>query len=404
MAKLDFISELGIKDINPGGFSTEWLGSGSDLESITPTDGSIIATVKQCDSGDYEKIMQDATSTFKKWRMEPAPKRGEVIRKLGNEFRKYKEPLGKLISWEMGKIQAEGEGEVQEMIDIADFAVGLSRQLYGKTMHSERPGHRMYEQWHPLGVVGIISAFNFPGAVWAWNAMIAAVCGDTMIWKPSSKTPLTSIAIQKIVNNVMEPMGWAGVMNLLVGSSRDVGEMLIHDRRAPLISATGSCGMGRKIGGAVSKRLGRTLLELGGNNGIIVMPDADADLVLRGVLFGAVGTSGQRCTTTRRLFLHNSVSDDITDRLVTAYGQVKIGDPLKDTTLMGPLVDDGAVSDYREALKIIEEQGGKILCGGNVLDVPGSFVEPTLIAATPDMEILEKKPLPLFFTYLILIL
>ena len=391
MAKLDFISELGIKDINPGGFSTEWLGSGSDLESTTPADGSIIATVKQCDSGDYEKIMQDATSTFKKWRMEPAPKRGEVIRKLGNEFRKYKEPLGKLISWEMGKIQAEGEGEVQEMIDIADFAVGLSRQLYGKTMHSERPGHRMYEQWHPLGVVGIISAFNFPGAVWAWNAMIAAVCGDTMIWKPSSKTPLTSIAIQKIVNNVMEPMGWAGVMNLLVGSSRDVGEMLIHDRRAPLISATGSCGMGRKIGGAVSKRLGRTLLELGGNNGIIVMPDADADLALRAVLFGAVGTSGQRCTTTRRLFLHNSVSDDITDRLVTAYGQVKIGDPLNDTTLMGPLVDDGAVKDYKEALKIIEEQGGKILYGGNVLDVPGSFVEPTIIAATSDMEITREE-------------
>ena len=391
MAKFDFINELGIKDINPGGFSTEWLGSGSDLESITPTDGSIIATVKQCDSGDYEKIMQDATSTFKKWRMEPAPKRGEVIRKLGNEFRKYKEPLGKLISWEMGKIQAEGEGEVQEMIDIADFAVGLSRQLYGKTMHSERPGHRMYEQWHPLGVVGIISAFNFPGAVWAWNAMIAAVCGDTMIWKPSSKTPLTSIAIQKIVNNVMEPIGWKGVMNLLVGSSRDVGEMLIHDRRAPLISATGSCGMGRKIGGAVSKRLGRTLLELGGNNGIIVMSDADADLALRAVLFGAVGTSGQRCTTTRRLFLHNSVSDDITDRLVTAYGQVKIGDPLSETTLMGPLVDNGAVNDYKDALKIIEELGGKILCGGYVLDVPGSFVEPTIIAATPDMEITREE-------------
>ena len=391
MAKLDFISELGIKDINPGGFSTEWLGSGSDLESLTPADGSIIATVKQCDSGDYEKIMQDATSTFKRWRMEPAPKRGEVVRKLGNEFRKYKEPLGKLISWEMGKIQAEGEGEVQEMIDIADFAVGLSRQLYGKTMHSERPGHRMYEQWHPLGVVGIITAFNFPGAVWAWNAMIAAVCGDTMVWKPSSKTPLTSIAIQKIVNNVMEPMGWAGVMNLLVGSSRDVGEMLIHDRRAPLISATGSCGMGRKIGGAVSKRLGRTLLELGGNNGIIVMPDADPDLALRAVLFGAVGTSGQRCTTTRRLFLHNTVSKDITDRLVTSYGQVKIGDPLNDTTLMGPLVDDTAVNDYKEALKIIEEQGGKILCGGNVLDKPGSFVEPTIIEATSDMEITREE-------------
>ena len=391
MAKLDFISELGIKDINPGGFSTEWLGSGSDLESLTPADRSVIATVKQCDSADYEKIMQDATSTFKKWRMEPAPKRGEVIRKLGNEFRKYKEPLGKLISWEMGKIQAEGEGEVQEMIDIADFAVGLSRQLYGKTMHSERPGHRMYEQWHPLGVVGIISAFNFPGAVWAWNAMIAAVCGDTMIWKPSSKTPLTSIAIQKIVNNVMEPMGWTGVMNLLVGSSRDVGEMLIHDRRAPLISATGSCGMGRKIGGAVSKRLGRTLLELGGNNGIIVMPDADADLSLRAILFGAVGTSGQRCTTTRRLFLHDSVSEDITDRLVTAYGQVKIGNPLNDNTLMGPLVDDSAVNAYKVALKVIEEQGGKILCGGDVLDVSGSFVEPTIVAATSDMPITREE-------------
>ena len=391
MGRLEFIRELGIKDVNPGGFSTEWLGSGSDLESATPADGSVIAVVKQCDSGDYEKIIQDASSVFKKWRMEPAPKRGEVVRKLGNEFRKYKEPLGKLISWEMGKIKAEGEGEVQEMIDIADFAVGLSRQLYGKTMHSERPGHRMYEQWHPLGVVGIITAFNFPGAVWAWNAMIAAVCGDTMVWKPSSKTPLTSIAIQKIVNNVMEPMGWKGVMNLLVGSSRDVGEMLIHDRRAPLISATGSCGMGRKIGGAVSKRLGRTLLELGGNNGIIVMPDADPDLALRAVLFGAVGTSGQRCTTTRRLFLHNTVSKDITDRLVTSYGQVKIGDPLNDTTLMGPLVDDTAVNDYKEALKIIEEQGGKILCGGNVLDKPGSFVEPTIIEATSDMEITREE-------------
>ena len=391
MGRLEFIRELGINDVNPGGFSTEWLGSGSDLESATPADGSVIAVVKQCDSGDYEKIIQDATSVFKKWRMEPAPRRGEIVRKLGNEFRKYKEPLGKLISWEMGKIQAEGEGEVQEMIDIADFAVGLSRQLYGKTMHSERPGHRMYEQWHPLGVVGIITAFNFPGAVWAWNAMIAAVCGDTMVWKPSSKTPLTSIAIQKIVNKVMEPMGWAGVMNLLVGSSRDVGEMLIHDRRAPLISATGSCRMGRKIGGAVSKRLGRTLLELGGNNGIIVMPDADPDLTLRAVLFGAVGTSGQRCTTTRRLFLHNSVSEKITKRLITAYGQVKLGDPLDVTTLMGPLVDDNAVNDYKRALRTIEEQGGKILCGGNELDAPGSFVEPTIVRATSDMEITREE-------------
>lgn len=391
MAKLDFISELGIKDINPGGFSTEWLGSGSDLESTTPADGSIIATVKQCDSGDYEKIMQDATSTFKKWRMEPAPKRGEVIRKLGNEFRKYKEPLGKLISWEMGKIQAEGEGEVQEMIDIADFAVGLSRQLYGKTMHSERPGHRMYEQWHPLGVVGIISAFNFPGAVWAWNAMIAAVCGDVMVWKPSSKTPLTAIAIQKIVNRVMEPLGWSGVMSLLVGSSRDVGEMLIHDRRVPLISATGSCHMGRKIGEAVSKRLGRSLLELGGNNGIIVMPDADPELVLRAVVFGAVGTTGQRCTTTRRLFLHKSIAKDITKRLVTAYSQVKIGDPLDSKTLMGPLVDNNAVNDFVEALEIIKKEKGEILCGGETIDNSGFFVEPTIVKAHKKMEIAREE-------------
>ena len=391
MSNLDFIRELGIEDVNLGGFSTEWLGSGSSLESFSPADGSLIATVKQCDSGDYEKIMQEATTAFKKWRMEPAPKRGEVVRKLGNEFRKYKKPLGKLISWEMGKIQAEGEGEVQEMIDIADFAVGLSRQLYGKTMHSERPGHRMYEQWHPLGIVGIVTAFNFPGAVWAWNAMIAAVCGDTMVWKPSSKTPLTSIAIQNIVNKVMNPMGWKGVMNLLVGSSRDVGEMLIHDRRAPLISATGSCVMGRKIGGAVSKRLGRTLLELGGNNGIIVMPDTDIDLALRAVLFGAVGTSGQRCTTTRRLFLHNSISSDLTERLITAYGQVKIGDPLDSSTLMGPLVDENAVNDYKNALNIVEEQGGKILCGGNVIDTSGYFVEPTIVSATLDMEITREE-------------
>ena len=365
--------------------------SGTLITSVSPVDGKDIASVTQTTPEEYEQVVQTAAEAFKVWRVMPAPQRGEVVRQFNEELRRLKEPLGKLVSYEMGKSYQEGLGEVQEMIDICDFAVGLSRQLYGLTMHSERPNHRMYEQWHPLGVVGIITAFNFPGAVWAWNAMIAAVCGDTMIWKPSSKTPLTSIAIQKIVNNVMEPMGWKGVMNLLVGSSRDVGEMLIHDRRAPLISATGSCGMGRKIGGAVSKRLGRTLLELGGNNGIIVMPDADADLALRAVLFGAVGTSGQRCTTTRRLFLHNSVSADITERLVTAYGQVKIGDPLNDTTLMGPLVDDGAVNDYKEALKVIEEQGGKILWGGDVLDVPGSFVEPTIIAATSDMEITREE-------------
>jgi len=391
MNRLDFLNELGIKELNLGGFSTEWLGSGSDLDSVTPADGSLIAKIKQCDSGDYERIMQNCSSIFTKWRMEPAPKRGEVVRKLANEFRNHKVALGKLIAWEMGKIQAEGEGEVQEMIDIADYAVGLSRQLYGKTMHSERPNHRMYEQWHPLGTVGIITAFNFPGAVWAWNAMIAAVCGDVMVWKPSSKTPLTAIAIQKIVNNVMEPLGWNGVMSLLVGSSKDVGELLVHDRRIPLISATGSCNMGRKIGETVAKRLGRSLLELGGNNGIIVMPDADPELVLRAVLFGAVGTAGQRCTSTRRLFLHKSIASDITKRLVRAYSQVKIGNPLDSQTVMGPLVDAKAVNDYKEALEIIKREKGKVLCGGNELDIPGFFVEPTIVKANMNMNIVKEE-------------
>ena len=361
MTKLDFLEELGIEDLNLGGYSESWLGSGADLDCITPVDGTLIAKVKQCNSGDYETIMQRSSQIFKKWRMEPAPKRGEVVRNLANAFRKHKTALGKLISWEMGKIQAEGEGEVQEMIDIADYAVGLSRQLYGKTMHSERPNHRMYEQWHPLGTVGIVTAFNFPGAVWAWNAMIAAVCGDVMVWKPSSKTPLTAIAIQKIVNEVMTPLGWDGVMSLLVGSSRDVGELLVHDRRIPLVSATGSCNMGRKIGEVVAKRLGRSLLELGGNNAIIVMPDSDPELVLRAVLFGAVGTSGQRCTSTRRLFLHKSISSSIIEKLVASYSQIKIGNPLNSDTIVGPLVDKTAVQDYSDALEIIKKENGEII-------------------------------------------
>ena len=391
MSKLDFLDKLGIEDVNLGGYSDKWLGSGSDLDCITPVDGSLIAKVKQCNPGDYESIMQNSSEIFKKWRMEPAPKRGEVVRKLANAFRKHKISLGKLISWEMGKIQAEGEGEVQEMIDIADYAVGLSRQLYGKTMHSERPNHRMYEQWHPLGVVGIVTAFNFPGAVWAWNAMIAAVCGDVMVWKPSSKTPLTAIAIQKIVNEVMSPLGWDGVMSLLVGSSRDVGELLVHDRRIPLVSATGSCHMGRKIGEAVAKRLGKSLLELGGNNAIIVMPDSDPELVLRAVLFGAVGTSGQRCTSTRRLFLHKSISSSITEKLISSYSQIKIGDPLESDTIVGPLVDGIAVKDYTEALEVIKREKGKILCGGNVIKSNGFYVEPTIVKANMGMQIVREE-------------
>ena len=391
MTKLDFLNKLGIEDVNLGGYSDKWLGSGSDLDCITPVDGTLIAKVKQCNPGDYENIMQTSSEVFKKWRMEPAPKRGEVVRKLANAFRKHKTSLGKLISWEMGKIQAEGEGEVQEMIDIADYAVGLSRQLYGKTMHSERPNHRMYEQWHPLGAVGIVTAFNFPGAVWAWNAMIAAVCGDVMVWKPSSKTPLTAIAIQKIVNEVMTPLGWDGVMSLLVGSSRDVGELLVHDRRIPLVSATGSCHMGRKIGEAVAKRLGRSLLELGGNNAIIVMPDSDPELVLRAVLFGAVGTSGQRCTSTRRLFLHKSISSSITEKLISSYSQIKIGDPLESDIIVGPLVDGKAVQDYSDALEIIKKEKGEILCGGNVIKSDGFYVEPTIVKANMGMQIVREE-------------
>ena len=391
MTTLDFLNELGIEKVNFGGYSDKWLGSGSELDSVTPVDGTLIAKIKQCNSGDYENIMQKSSEIFKKWRMEPAPKRGEVVRNLANAFRKHKVALGKLISWEMGKIQAEGEGEVQEMIDIADYAVGLSRQLYGKTMHSERPNHRMYEQWHPLGTVGIVTAFNFPGAVWAWNAMIAAVCGDVMVWKPSSKTPLTAIAIQKIVNEVMTPLGWDGVMSLLVGSSRDVGELLVHDRRVPLVSATGSCHMGRKIGEAVAKRLGRSLLELGGNNAIIVMPDSDPELVLRAVLFGAVGTSGQRCTSTRRLFLHKSISASIIDKLITSYSQIKIGNPLDSDTLVGPLVDNKAVKEYSDALEIIKKEKGEILYGGNVIQRDGYYVEPTLVMANMEMEIVREE-------------
>ena len=391
MTKLDFLDKLGIEEVNLGGYSDKWLGSGSDLDCITPVDGTLIAKVKQCNPGDYENIMQTSSEVFKKWRMEPAPKRGEVVRKLANAFRKHKTSLGKLISWEMGKIQAEGEGEVQEMIDIADYAVGLSRQLYGKTMHSERPNHRMYEQWHPLGAVGIVTAFNFPGAVWAWNAMIAAVCGDVMVWKPSSKTPLTAIAIQKIVNEVMTPLGWDGVMSLLVGSSRDVGELLVHDRRIPLVSATGSCHMGRKIGEAVAKRLGRSLLELGGNNAIIVMPDSDPELVLRAVLFGAVGTSGQRCTSTRRLFLHKSISSSITEKLISSYSQIKIGDPLESDTIVGPLVDGKAVQDYSDALEIIKKEKGEVLCGGNIIKSDGFYVEPTIVKANMSMQIVREE-------------
>ena len=381
--KYPFLQELGIKEINSGSCAGPDLWGPLEgrelLEVVTPITGKVIAKVAQANAEDYEKVVKTANENFLKWRLLPAPKRGDIVRQLGNELRVNKEALGKLVTLEMGKILPEGLGEVQEMIDICDFAVGLSRQLYGNMMQSERPNHKMYEQWHPLGVVGIISAFNFPVAVWSWNATIASVCGDTMIWKPSSKTPLTAIAVQHICNKVMKSNGLEGIFCLAVGSGRNIGEKLITDSRIPLISATGSTKMGIRIAEATSKRLARSILELGGNNAIIVMEDADIELAVRAILFGAVGTAGQRCTTTRRIIAHKDICDKLTTRLVEAYKQVRIGDPLEPNTLMGPLVDLDAEKNMQTALKNIVNEGGKILCGGNKLDKPGFYMEPTIV-------------------------
>ncbi len=336
--------------------------------------------------------MRKAEERFNNWRMVPAPKRGEVIRDLGQALREYKEPLGELVTLEMGKIRAEGLGEVQEMIDICDFAVGLSRQLYGLTMHSERPGHRMYEQWHPLGPIAIISAFNFPVAVWSWNAAIAGVCGDTMIWKPSSETPLTAVAVQHIVNLVCADHQLDGVFNLLIGPGRSIGDKLIHDPRIKLVSFTGSTRMGHRVAEATARRFARTILELGGNNAIIVDKEANLDMAVRAILFGAVGTAGQRCTTTRRIIAHKSISRELTERLINAYKQVRIGDPMDVNTLMGPLVTEAAVEDMMAALKLVQQQGGEILYGGNRLPELGSrYVEPTIIRMPTQTDIVREE-------------
>ncbi|MGD8413323.1 MAG: aldehyde dehydrogenase family protein, partial [Candidatus Latescibacterota bacterium] len=388
---MDFLKELGIQKVNPGACSGpgEWSSvEGRDmLPSVNPTTGEEIASVAQASDKDYDAVMLVATEAFKKWRMTPAPKRGLVVRDLGEALRAKKEPLGRLVSLEMGKIVQEGLGEVQEMIDICDFALGLSRQLYGLTMHSERPQHRMYEQWHPLGVVGVISAFNFPVAVWAWNSALAAVCGDMTLWKPSSQTPLTAVAVQHICNDVMKAHDLEGVFSLTIGKGSVIGEKLVNDRRIPLVSATGSCRMGYRIGKVVGERLGRTILELGGNNAIIVDETAEVDMAMRAVLFGAVGTAGQRCTSTRRVFLHKSIAREFTDKLVNAYKQVRIGDPLDENTLMGPLVNQVAVEDMMNALETIKAAGGEILHGGNTIDRPGFFVEPTIVKAQHGWEI-----------------
>ena len=365
--------------------------SGPVVESINPTTGEPIAKIRTATEEDTRKVIARAHDAFLKWRALPAPKRGELVRALGDALRAKKKWLGALVSLEMGKILAEGEGEVQEMIDICDFAVGLSRQLYGLTIASERPHHHMIERWHPLGVVGIISAFNFPVAVWSWNSAIAAVCGDTMVWKPSSETPLCTLAVQKICDDVMREFDAWGLFNCVVGPARTAGEALIRDERVPLVSATGSCAMGRHIGQVVASRMGRAILELGGNNAVIVLDDANLDLAVRAILFGAVGTAGQRCTTTRRLLVQKGVAKQVTDRLVKAYAQVRIGDPLDPDTLMGPLINRTAVETMMAALDQVREQGGEILCGGKALDRPGYFVEPTIVRATADMPIVRDE-------------
>ncbi len=390
----DFLQTLGLVGTCEGASAGRWLSttSGNTLTVRTPSDNSVIGEVRLASGDDYEQVMAAAQEAFVKWREVPAPARGEVIRKLGLAFREKKAELGALISLEMGKIRAEGEGEVQECIDIFDFAVGLSRQLYGLSMHSERPKHRMYEQWHPLGIVGIITAFNFPMAVWAWNAAIAAVCGDAMVWKPSSKTPLCAIAIQNIVDEVFGEAGHPGVMCTVVGGRSDVGEAMLQDKRLPLISATGSCKMGRHVGSTVAQRLGRSLLELGGNNAIIIDETADLELAMRGVVFGAVGTAGQRCTSTRRLMLQASIADEMVDKLAAAYRSVAIGDPLADGTLMGPLIDEWAVRDFQAAVAAAVEQGGEIVTGGGVVEGrPGFYVEPTIIRSDKELPISREE-------------
>lgn len=383
----DVFADARVKNIS----TSDSAGDGYVI-SESPGTGEPIAAVRLQSKAEYEDLIKRAMAVQKHWRRLPAPKRGEIVRRIGNALREQKDALGSLITMECGKIKPEGDGEVQECIDIADFAVGLSRQLYGLTIQSERPEHRMYEQWHPLGTIGIITAFNFPAAVWAWNAMIAAVCGDAMIWKPSLITPLTAIAMTNVVHQVMreqdifKPEGCdpCDLFGLIIGTDQEIGETMIHDRRLPLISATGSCRMGRVVGQAVAARLGRCLLELGGNNAIIVMPDADMELAVRGILFGAVGTAGQRCTTTRRLLCHKDIVNSMTERLVKAYKSVPIGDPLDPATLMGPLINQKAVDSMRAALEQAIAEGCEILCGGiegieRLSSKPGYYVEPTIV-------------------------
>jgi aldehyde dehydrogenase (NAD+) len=364
---------------------------GAELKSFNPATGELIGRVTMANRADYELVVKEAEEAFLRWRKLPAPRRGELVRLAGERLREHKDALGRLVTLEMGKILQEGLGEVQEAIDIADYAVGLSRQLYGVTTHSERPLHRLFEQWHPLGLVGCITAFNFPVAVWAWNAMLALVCGDAVVWKPSEKTPLTAIATTRLLHDIFAKEGCGAIISMLIGDLPEVGHPMIHDRRFPLISATGSCRMGREVGAAVAARLGRSILELGGNNAVIVLQDANLDLALRAVLFGACGTAGQRCTTTRRLFLHESIAADFTAKLVKAYETIPIGDPMSAGTLVGPLIDADAVAGFETAIAAAKAQGGEVLVGGEKKAGAGNFVKPTIIRARPDMDIVRHE-------------
>ena len=392
---MNILNELGLSELNYGACSGEgkWskTSDAGEIVSINPANGKKIASVYQCSESDFKQIVKDSAKVFKDWKKVPAPVRGELVRQMGDALRQQKDALGSLVSLEMGKIKQEGDGEVQEMIDIADFAVGQSRMLYGKTMHSERLDHRMYEQWHPLGIVGVISAFNFPVAVWAWNAFIAAIAGDTVIWKPSSSVPLTAVAVQNICNEVMKKNGYTGIFSIVIGKGSTIGEKLINDRQIPLVSFTGSCKMGRHVSKTVAGRFGKTILELGGNNALIVDETANMDLVIPAVVFGAVGTAGQRCTSTRRVLVHQKRYDELVSKLVHAYGQVKSGDPLDSDTLMGPLVNKSAVDLFMNAMEVIKKSGGTILYGGKKKEGQGYFVEPTLVKAENQWDIVQDE-------------
>ena len=393
----EILNTLGIEDVNNGASTGgKWFKTrGEKIESYSPVNGKLIASVNSATEADYEAVILKAQEAFLEWRLIPAPKRGEIVRQLAEKIREYKEPLGKLVSYEMGKSLQEGLGEVQEMIDICDFAVGLSRQLYGLTMHSERPGHRMYEQYHPLGIVGIISAFNFPVAVWNWNTALAWVCGDVCVWKPSEKTPITAIACQQITKQVFDANGVPeGVSGLVIGGA-EIGKLMANDKRVPLVSATGSTRMGKSVGAAVGERLGRSLLELGGNNAIIITPTADLKMVVPGAVFGAVGTAGQRCTSTRRLIIHERVYDKVRDALTNAYKQLRIGNPLDQNNHVGPLIDQDAVQNYLNAIEAAKKEGGKVIVDGGVLEgsgyESGCYVKPCIIEAENHFAIVQHE-------------